>query len=115
MVTLAFVVGILIERARVAAGLSQRALADATGISPSTLSRIISGDRPAKMPEVVAIGWATRHTVAQLTGAGTVADRIQTTARADDNSDTDHMRKTLLHFMELSDFLDDQVITITRS
>lgn len=44
-------VGALIERARVAAGLSQRALADVTGISQSTLSRIISGDRVAKLPE----------------------------------------------------------------
>lgn|SRR5690554_6551965 len=70
-------VGALIERARAAAGLSQRALAEATGISQSTLSRIISGDREAKMPEVVAIAWATGHTVAQLTGVGTVADRAQ--------------------------------------
>src|SRR3982074_163682 len=54
--------GVLIERARVAAGLSQRALADATGISQPTLSRIISGDRAAKMPEVVTIAWATGHT-----------------------------------------------------
>lgn len=48
-------VGALIDRARVAAGLSQRALADATSISQPTLSRIISGERAAKMPEVVAI------------------------------------------------------------
>ena len=51
--------GTFIERARVAAGLSQRALADATGISQPTLSRIISGGRAPKMPEVVAIAWAT--------------------------------------------------------
>lgn len=63
-----------IVRARVAAGLSQRALADATGISQPLL-RIISGDRIVKMPDVVAISWATGHTVAQLTGTGTVADR----------------------------------------
>ena len=36
------------------AGLSQRALARRP-ISPTTLSRIISGDRQAKLPEVVAI------------------------------------------------------------
>lgn len=61
-------------RARVAAGLSQRAVADATGISQPLLP-IISGDRIVKMPDVVAISWATGHTVAQLTGTGTVADR----------------------------------------
>ncbi|HLR97285.1 MAG TPA: helix-turn-helix transcriptional regulator [Jiangellaceae bacterium] len=46
-------VGALIERARVAAGLSQRALADETGISQPTLSRIISGHRATKMREAL--------------------------------------------------------------
>lgn len=46
--------GVFIVRARVAAGLSQRALADATGISQPLL-RIISGDRIVMMPDVVAI------------------------------------------------------------
>jgi transcriptional regulator with XRE-family HTH domain len=106
-------VGALIERARVAAGLSQRALADATGISQSTLSRIISGDRGAKIPEVVAIAWATGHTVAQLTGAGTVADRVQCAARATNDSGMEGMRQALLHFLELDDYLDDQAIPAT--
>jgi transcriptional regulator with XRE-family HTH domain len=106
-------VGPLIERARVAAGLSQRALADAAGISQPTLSRIISGDRPAKTPEVVAIAWATGQTVAQLTEPGAVADRMQYAARATNDSDMDRMRDALLHFMELNDYLDDQVIPAT--
>lgn len=105
--------GAPIERARVAAGLSQRALADVTGISQSTLSRIISGDRVAKMPEVVAIAWATGHTVAQLTGVGTVADRVECVARATNDSDMDLMRRALLHFLELNDYLDDQAIPAT--
>lgn len=106
-------VGVLIERARVAAGLSQRALADVTGVSQSTLSRIISGDRVAKMPEVVAIAWATGHTVAQLTGVRTVADRAQCAARATNDSGMDSMRETLLHFLELDDYLNDQAIPAT--
>jgi transcriptional regulator with XRE-family HTH domain len=105
--------GVLIERARIAAGLSQRALADAAGISQPTLSRIISGDRAAKMPEVVAIAWATGHTVAQLTEAGTVADRAQCAARATNDSNMDRMREALLHFLELDDYLDDQAIPAT--
>lgn len=105
--------GTLIERARIAAGLSQRALADATGISQPTLSRIISGDRVAKMPEIVAIAWATGHTVAQLTGVGAVADRAQCAARATNDSGMDHMREALLHFLELHDYLDDQAIPAT--
>ncbi|MFT7839557.1 helix-turn-helix transcriptional regulator [Saccharothrix sp. BKS2] len=106
-------VGALVDRARVAADLSQRALADATGISQPTLSRIISGDRPAKMPEVVAIARATGHTVAQLTGAGTVADRAECAARATNDSGMDRMREALLHFLELDDYLNDQAIPTT--
>jgi transcriptional regulator with XRE-family HTH domain len=106
-------VGALIERARAAAGLSQRGLADATGISQSTLSRIISGDRVAKMPELVLIAQATGHTVAQLTGAGTVAGRVQCAARGTNDSGMDGMREALLHFLELDNYLDDQAISAT--
>jgi transcriptional regulator with XRE-family HTH domain len=106
-------VGARIERARTAAGLSQRALADVTGISQSTLSRIISGDRVAKLPEVVAVAWATGHTVAQLTGSGAVADRVQCVARATNDSGMEGMRHALLHFLELDDYLDDQAIPAT--
>lgn len=106
-------VGALIERARVAAGLSQRALADATGISQSTLSRMISGDRVAKVPELVAIAWATGHTVAQLSGAGALTDRVQCAARATNDSGMEGMRHALLHFLELDDYLDDQAIAAT--
>jgi transcriptional regulator with XRE-family HTH domain len=106
-------VGALIERARAAAGLSQRALADMTGISQPTLSRIISGDRVAKIPEIIAIAWATGHTVAQLTGAETVADRVECAARATNDSGMDGMRQALLHFLELDDYLDEQAIPAT--
>ena len=106
-------VGARVERARVAAGLSQRALADATGISQSTLSRIISGDRVAKLPEIAAIAWATGHTVAQLTGVATVAERAQCAARATNDSGMESMRQALLHFLELDAYLDDQAIPAT--
>ena len=106
-------VGTLIERARLTAGLSQRALADVTGISQSTLSRIISGDRAAKMPEIMLIAQGTGYTGAQLTGTGTVADRIQCAARATNDSGMERIRETLLRFLELDDYLDDQAIPAT--
>lgn len=106
-------VGALIEHARVAADLSQRTLADLTGISQPTLSRIISGTRAAKMPEIVAIAWATGHTIAQLTGTATVADRVQCAARATNDAGMDGMRQALLHFLELDDYLNDQAIPDT--
>jgi transcriptional regulator with XRE-family HTH domain len=105
--------GELIERARVTAGLSQRALADATRISQSTLSRIISGQREAKMPEIMEIAQATGHTIAQLTGVTTVADRALCAARATSDAGMDAMRQTLLHFLELNDYLADQAIPAT--
>ncbi|MEU0241241.1 helix-turn-helix transcriptional regulator [Nocardiopsis sp. NPDC006198] len=106
-------IGERIERALAAAHLSQRALADSTGISQSTLSRIISGDREAKMPELVAIAWETGHTVARLTGTGAVTERVQCAARATNGSDMGGMRQTLLDFLELDAYLDDQAIPAT--
>jgi transcriptional regulator with XRE-family HTH domain len=103
-------VGARVERARVPAGLSQRALADATGISQPTLSRIISGNRAAKMPELMAIAWATGVTITELTGPGTVAERVQRAARATGDAGMEGMREALLHFLELDDYLSDQAI-----
>lgn len=106
-------VGVRIERARAAAGLSQRALADMTGISQPTLSRVVSGQRTAKIPELVAIAWATGATVAELAGTGTVAERVECAARATNHADMDSMREALLHFFELDDYLSGQAIPAT--
>jgi transcriptional regulator with XRE-family HTH domain len=102
-------IGAAIESAREAAGLSQRALEDRTGISQATLSRIFSGKRPAKMTEILLIADAVGCTVAQLTGTA-VADRVQCAARATNGSDMEKMRQRLLHFIELDAYLDDQGI-----
>ena len=106
-------VGARIERARVAAGLSQRTLADTTGISQSTLSRVISGQRAAKVPELVVIAWATGVTVRELAGTGTVAERAEYAARATNHTNMDGMREALLHFLELDDYLSGQAIPAT--
>lgn len=103
-------VGAEIERARTAANLSQRALADTTSISQPTLSRIISGQRAAKIPELMAIAWATGVTVAELAGTGTVAQRAECVARAANHADMEGMREALLHFLELDDYLSSQAI-----
>jgi transcriptional regulator with XRE-family HTH domain len=106
-------VGMRIERARAAAGLSQRALADTAGISQPTLSRVVSGQRTAKIPELMAIAWATGVTVAELAGTGTVAERVEFAARATNHADMDSMREALLHFLELDDYLSGQAIAAT--
>lgn len=99
-----------IKQAFEAAGLGQRAISERTGISQSTLSRIVSGDRPAKMPEIVSIAWATGTTVAELTGLSTVSDRAQCVARATNNADMSALHGELLHFLELNAYLEDQGI-----
>jgi hypothetical protein len=81
-----------------------------TGISQPTLSRIISGDRMAKMPELVAIAWATGVVVTELAGPGTVAERVQLAARATGDAGMEGMRESLMHFLELDDYLSGQAI-----
>lgn len=98
-----------IESARRAAGLTQRGLADRSGLSQPTLHRILSGQRPAKMPEIVLLADAVGCSVAQLTGSG-VADRVQCAARSTNGQEMDAMRQRLLHFMELDAYLDDHGI-----
>ena len=92
-----------------ASKLSQRSLADRTGISQSTLSRILSGQRTAKLPEIILIAEATGHTVAELTNTS-IANRLQCAARATNNSGMESMREKLLHFFELDAYLEDQAI-----
>jgi transcriptional regulator with XRE-family HTH domain len=104
------IVGERIERAVHAIGLSQRALAAETGLSQSTLSRIISGERAAKVTELATIAWATGTTVAELTNTASVADRVRCAARATNGAGMEEMRAALLHFMELDAYLDDQAI-----
>lgn len=98
-----------IESARNAAGLSQRELADRAGLSQPTLQRILTGRRPAKMPEIVLIADAVGCTVAQLTGHA-VADQVQCAARSTNGEDMRTMRQRLLHFMEIDAYLDDHAI-----
>ncbi len=103
-------IGTLIAEAMRTANLSQRALADHTDISQSTICRILSGERLAKMPEIIQIAWATGRTVAQLGGMHTLPDRVQGAARATEGSDMNRMRNALLDFLELDEYLDRQGI-----
>ena len=89
--------------------MSQRDLAEKTGISQPTLSRIIRGERPAKMPEIVLIADALGCTVAELTEKA-VADRVRFAACGTNGSNMEKMRQKLLHFMEIDAYLDDQAI-----
>lgn len=102
--------GTVIEQARRSAGLSQRALAERAGISQPTLSRIIAGERPAKMPEIIALARATGWTVGALAGSSAVSDRAECAARVTNGSDGAELRTELLRFLELDAYLEDQAI-----
>lgn len=93
-----------------AAGLSQRAVADETGIPQTTLSRIVSGNRSAKVPELLLIAQATGHTYAQLTGTGITEDKVRWAARSTNGAGMESMKAAILHFMALDAYLDDQAI-----
>ena len=103
-------VGARIRQAMEAAGLSQRSLADATGISQSTLSRTIEGQRTASVPELLRIAEATGLDLSWLAGGSRVADRVEYAARATDGSRMEKMRDALLNCIELENYLDEQFV-----
>lgn len=99
-----------VDIARRAAGLSQRGLAESTGISQATLSRIIAGDRVAKLPELIAVAEATGWSLGALTGASDLAERAQCAARVTNGVTGDQLRTAMVHFLELDAYLEDQAI-----
>lgn len=103
-------VGARVVRARERADLTQRALARKTAMPQATLSRLETGTRVAKMPEVIAIALATGSSVAELTGHSAVRDRAVCVARATDSDSIEPMREELLHYLELDAYLADQGI-----
>lgn len=103
-------VGELIGEALEVSKLSQRTVSDLTDIPQTTISRIIKGTRKAKTTEIILIAEATGHTYAQLTGTGTTEEQVQWAARSTGGSNMEGMKKALLHFMDLDDYLTDQAI-----
>ncbi|WP_175953998.1 helix-turn-helix transcriptional regulator [Schaalia sp. Marseille-Q2122] len=87
-------------------GISQRQLAEKTGISQPTISRIMSGERPLKMPELILIADAIGCSTTQLTGSA-VAQRVRCAARSTNGSNVDALKSRLLHFMEIDAMLDE--------
>ncbi|MCL2423938.1 MAG: helix-turn-helix domain-containing protein [Micrococcales bacterium] len=90
-----------------AVGLSQRRLAAATGISQPTLSRIISGVRPAHMAELVQIASVLGRPVTSLTEENPVAARVQFAHRLGDGADATQVRQRLTQLLEIRALLDE--------
>ncbi|MGO1542825.1 MAG: helix-turn-helix domain-containing protein [Gulosibacter sp.] len=102
----------VIERARASSGLSQRDLGELCEISQPTLNRILSGERPIKMTEVIRISDATDSTVVQLCGSA-VTDRVECVAALTEGSSRALLYQPLLRFMEIDSYLDEQGIPST--
>jgi transcriptional regulator with XRE-family HTH domain len=100
--------------ARDRADMAQRALARATGIPQTILSRIEAGDRPAKANELVSLAWALGCTVTELTGHSAVRDRARCVARATEDSEMEAMHSELVHYLELDAYLEDQGVAQPR-
>ncbi|ALL79363.1 hypothetical protein AD006_29200 (plasmid) [Pseudonocardia sp. EC080610-09] len=98
-----------VESALQAAGMSQREVAEISGLSQAMISRIVSGQRVAKVPELIVIALATGTPPEWLLGSSAVAERAESAARST-GSGSDAMRNRLLHFLELDAYLDDQAV-----
>lgn len=92
-----------------AADISQRTLAERSGISQPTLNRILNGKRALKATEVLLIADAIGCTVSQLTGSD-VSRRVECAARTTNGTDMTFMRQRLVHFLELDAYLDEYAI-----
>lgn len=106
-------VGDRIQRVLDQIELTQRELAAETGISQSTLSRIISGDRKAKTPELASIAGATGVTVAELLGNATDTPVLFAT-RSTNNASMSTLYQQLLRYIELDNYLADYGIEAAR-
>lgn len=98
-----------VREAMTAARLTQRDTAAITGISQATLSRIVSGERAAKLPELILIAEATGVPLRHLTG-NSVQARAQFAARGTNGSSMEQMRNALVMYLELDAYLTDQAI-----
>lgn len=99
-------VGRRIAERRIEASLSQRDLENLTGISQSTLYRIESGGRPARMDEVISIAWALGCPAEAILDENPVRDRVLMAGRANTSTaDAASVKKKLTQFLEMDAYL----------
>lgn len=91
-------------------GMTERILAEKTGISQPTINRIKQGHREPKMNELIAISLALGCTIGELTGSSPVAQRLTCSARATQSGATAEMQAELTHYFELDAYLAEQGI-----
>jgi transcriptional regulator with XRE-family HTH domain len=99
-------IGHRIAERRSEAGLSQRDLENLTGISQSTLYRIESGSRAARMDDVISIAWALGCPVEAILDENPVRDRVLVASRANTSTaDAAAVKRKLTQFLEMDAYL----------
>lgn len=94
-------------RLRERAGQSQQDLADATGMSQPTYSRIESGERPLKGGEAIQLADALGVRVGAILGAAEIDQRALCAARTEGGtSEMATMRLRLAAYLELDAYLE---------
>lgn len=91
-------------------GMTQRALAEVTGISQPTLNRILTGAREPKLNEVISIASALGVSVNDLAERSAVAGELVCSARSGRDGAADKMLAELTFYFELDAYLDAQGI-----
>ena len=86
-------------------GLSQRSLARQAHLSQATLSRIESGERAAKMDEVLRVASVLGTSVSSLVSESPLASRVQFAHRMTQLVDATTVRARLIQLLEIDDVL----------
>ncbi|MCW2135020.1 helix-turn-helix domain-containing protein [Arthrobacter sp. VKM Ac-2550] len=96
-----------IRRYREQTGLSQRALEARVDFSQSTITRIESGERPAKPYELTAIAAALGCPESSLLESHPLRDRVQYAARTNTSGtpDEEPVKDKLFYFLEMDNYL----------
>lgn len=98
------ITGLSLKEAREAMHLTQRDLAEHTGISQPTIARIESGQRRASLAELSALGEACGVFLNDMLGEG-LADQVQCAGRTDSEG-SQALSEYLVYAFTLSQRLD---------
>lgn len=97
--------GLSLKKAREAMHLTQRDLAEHTGISQPTIARIESGQRRASLAELSVLGEACGVFLNDMLGEGSLADQVQCAGRTDSEG-SQALSEYLVYAFTLSQRLD---------
>ena len=94
--------------------MSQRMLARESGLSQSTISRVLDGKRAASAPEVLRMAWALGVHYADLTEEDPLPQRVRFAARADEGADLAPVMARIVEYMRMRRQLDSLGIPVGR-